>query len=231
METIEKRRPIWLLDVDGVINVPWTNPPAHVWAGKWQRREKLYQFPFLTAQPVLDFITRIHEEGLAEVRWHTTWQHAAHKIEDEFGLPRFEVQPAPEFHLPEFTIRGGHWFKLPAAERLIEEGHTVVWTDDDLRWQAPRDRDRIAKLRRTGRLLTIAPDDRTGLTPAHLRKIEAFLRAQQSDLGHTEEWPTSLRRSTVHEDDATGSDRDERDSAGLAAMDAGAQGDSGIPAR
>lgn len=196
METIEKQRPVWLLDVDGVLNVYGAPAPTRVWPGPdWEYRDLLHQFPFLAARPVLEFVARMHEEGLAEVRWHTTWQHAAHKIEDEFGLPEFAVQDAPEFGDRSYQIRGGKWFKLPAAERLIEEGRTVLWTDDDLAWQHPGTVKRINKLRATGRLLTIAPRYNEGLTPSRLLQIEKWLRAQR-DPGHTEELTTPLRRST-----------------------------------
>lgn len=62
------KRPVWLLDVDGVINVPWEEPQANVWpAESWIHLDKLHQYPFLTARPVLKFIEEMHASGLVEI--------------------------------------------------------------------------------------------------------------------------------------------------------------------
>jgi hypothetical protein len=45
---------------------------------------------------VVNFLTGVHEEGRAEIRWHTTWQHDAQNLADLVGLPKFPVADAPE---------------------------------------------------------------------------------------------------------------------------------------
>lgn len=216
----DNSRPVWLLDVDGVVNAIGDTFPTHVWQGKW-RRARVGKFPIMAAQPVLDFIGRMHELGLAEVRWHTTWQEHALELGARLGLPVLPVQDAPEFLRP-----GAHWWKLPAAQRVVlEEGRPLVWTDDDLSWRTTHVGRALARMREQGPVLTVASDARTGLTPRHLRKIETFLRGYSRDLGHTGELPTPLQRCAGYDNDATGSDRD-----GRAADSGGATEDHAAPA-
>jgi|SRR5690242_3889824 len=173
--------PVWLLDVDGVVNACTRNPDRSVWpADAWVRTEAKgvgHRWPILVAQPVVDFIRRIHEEGRAEIRWHTTWQHDAQNLAKVLGLPEFPVQDAPEYSAW-FGVRDRRddWWKLPAAERVVGvEGRALVWTDDDLRFPTPAEGRAIDALRQAGRVLMISPNDRTGLTPKHLRQIDEFL--------------------------------------------------------
>src|SRR5262245_1742733 len=119
--------PVWLLDVDGVINAATRN-------GVWPAADVVevtapsggLAWVIRAAQPVLDFISRIHSEGLAEIRWHTTWQHEVVALAEELGLPRFAVQDAPEFHYgagPHDVNADGYeadgWWKYPAALRVV----------------------------------------------------------------------------------------------------------------
>jgi hypothetical protein len=168
-------RPIWLLDIDGVINAAAETAPRHVWpedAWIWTAAEEGGRmFPLLAARPVLAFIRAVHEAERAEIRWHTTWQEAAANVAEALDLPRFPVQEAPEWPPTEDLAV---WWKLPAAERVIDEGRPVVWTDDDAAWHVPRPtRSRLA-----GRtpLLVIAPHTRAGLSRRHLRRIDSFLK-------------------------------------------------------
>ena len=196
----EKLRPVWLLDVDGVINVPWRHPQGGPWEREDWRRLRVANTDILVSQPVLDFITRMHEEGLVEVRWHTAWQEHALELGEALGLPVFPVQPSPEWADRTTSVRpreGQVWFKLPAAQRVVEqEERALVWTDDDLAYRPTETTRALRAMRKLRPVLTVAPSDRTALTPKHLRQIEAFLRAQ-SDAGHTEELTTPLQRSTV----------------------------------
>ncbi|GIH07355.1 hypothetical protein Rhe02_54220 [Rhizocola hellebori] len=177
--------PVWLLDVDGVVNACSRKPDGSVWpkdqwlSGKAQNRDG--EFPILWAQPVVDFIRDVHESGRAEVRWHTTWQKDAAAIEALCGLPAFEVAVAPEFDAAVTyaaeAIREGRpdWWKLPSAERVVrDEKRPLVWTDDDITYSLKR-YDADAGLRAYSPALLVSPNDRTGLTPKHLRRIGDFL--------------------------------------------------------
>lgn len=169
--------PVWLLDIDGVINACTRKPDTSVWPADVWEAKKVNGFPILCARPALDFITAVHKEGRAEVRWHTTWQKDSALIEQAYGLPSLPVQDCPEF-----AGRYGNdaWFKLPAAERVVmKEGRDLIWTDDDLvlcnhgdEWVT------LEYMKDERRVLTIAPHDTTGLTPKHLRQIAEFLGTQ-----------------------------------------------------
>ncbi|WP_431881714.1 hypothetical protein [Micromonospora chalcea] len=179
-------KPVWLLDVDGVINAISENPDGAIWPkGRWRHltaRCSGIDWPILAATPVVEFIAATHESGRTEVRWHTTWQHEANALGELLGLPEFAVQDCPEFY-PERQLAGGAapvgvrntWWKLPAAERVVgEESRPLIWTDDDIdREIGWRGRDR--NLRSLGRVLTISPRQHIGLTPKHLRSIDEFI--------------------------------------------------------
>lgn len=92
------------------------------------------------------------------------------------------MQDAPEYETY-FAGREQGWWKLPAVRRVVAEGwrpvwresRALVWTDDDA---CGRDlpAGELRSLRDCAPVLVIAPQSRLGLTPKHLREIDAFLR-------------------------------------------------------
>lgn len=173
--------PVWLLDIDGVVNATSKKPPTYLWSeDKWITttvKNSMGEFPILTAKPVVDFINEIHDSGRAEIRWHTTWQEEALDLGDAVGFRSFRVADAPEYHSygPRFMaqrLAAGKptWWKLPAAERVVEEEkRPLLWTDDDIGWEL-----RNYNLPMTDGF-TVSPDSMTGLTPKHLKKIDHWL--------------------------------------------------------
>lgn len=170
--------PVWLLDIDGVVNACSKKPDRNVWpADQWIHTKvtvNSHSWPVLVARPVVEFIRRVYEDGLAEIRWHTTWQHDAAALEKAVDLPHLAVQDCPEYET-RHEIAG--WFKLPAAERVVmHECRALVWTDDDLTWELRRPAGRAFEmLRQAARILTVSPSEQTGLTPKHLHQIGEFL--------------------------------------------------------
>lgn len=177
-------KPVWLLDVDGVLNAATKKPDRNVWpAEDWvqgRARDDTRSWPILYARPVAAFIREVHESGRAEIRWHTTWQEWARAIEELLDLPSFPVQEAPEW---EVFLDGGRtkphndeWWKIGAALRVVEEEkRPLLWTDDDADsfWNLPAAvRTRITSAQPT---LIVAPAPETGLCKRHLRQIDAFL--------------------------------------------------------
>jgi len=169
------RVPVWLLDIDGVVNAACRSFPTHAWPKETWREieaedEEGLTWPIKVARPVIDFIKGVHESGRAEIRWHTTWQEYAVDVGRQVGLPDFAVQEAPEYK----GIGAYDWWKKPAARRVLaEEGRDLVWTDDDADMKLGRQgRTELASL---GRLLIVCPDTRTGLCKKHLRRIGQFL--------------------------------------------------------
>ena len=181
--------PVWLLDVDGVLNAVAKKPDPNVWPVSEWTRGKVAGCAVLAARPVTDFITMLHELGVVEVRWHTTWRPEETAVLTELlGLPQFVQQDAPEF------LRGSAdvacdiarsvtgavrhrpvWWKLPAALRVVEDEHrALIWTDDDA--ASPIDLPLAVRRRFSVQpSLILAPPTHTGLAPRHLRFIDKFL--------------------------------------------------------
>jgi hypothetical protein len=174
--------PVWLLDIDGVVNaLAMSRPdawPADAWVQRVVRAEVpnqgLVTLPVMAARPVLAFLTRVHESGRAEIRWHSTWRAAAvTALAPALGLP-----PIPISIAPEWTDPTPLWWKIPAARRVAESGRRLLWTDDQLElFRAdPRNAAELAALDAWDGALLLCPDPDPGLTPADLDRIAAFLQ-------------------------------------------------------
>jgi hypothetical protein len=178
----EPAPPVWLLDIDGVLNVLARDDPPDCWPGDaWVQRTVRAEvpdrgemtLPILAARPVLDFITRVHDSGAAEIRWHSTWRMAAvTDLAPALGLPAIPISVAPEW-----SQTAPPWWKIPAARRVAESGRRLVWTDDQLtiyRTDVFSEPDLTALDRWAGALL-LATDARVGLTPDDLGRVQEFL--------------------------------------------------------
>lgn len=170
-------KPVWLLDIDGVINALARGPVEGSWpADAWLQRVVTTDIPnagrtvlpIFAAQPVLDFITRVVTSGLVDVVWHSTWRAAAvTDLAPTLNLPAIPISVAPEW-----TERPGRtWWKLPAAQRVVASGRPLVWTDDDIA-ALP---EQVADLDAHPDTLLISPDPITGLTSEHLDAIAQFI--------------------------------------------------------
>lgn len=166
--------PIWLLDIDGVIN-PWPeDPPYFVWPTWTQVKVTSgpHDYPIKVAHGVRDFIIRVHEEGLAEIRWHTTWQQEANVLGRDVGLPEFPVQEAPE--IGQWRYRNRLDWKVPAVFRVLgQEERPVLWTDDDHKRMLTQSQ--VRSLMELDCMM-VTPDPDLGLTPRELEHIEHCLR-------------------------------------------------------
>jgi hypothetical protein len=132
--------PVWLLDVDGVLNAATKKPDRNVWPlDDWAEgcaHDGRRQWPILFARPVAAFIREVHEQGRAEIRWHTTWQQDAAVVGKLMHLPDFPVAEAPEWHAflaaDRVKLHDDEWWKIGAAVRVVEEEkRPLLWTDDD----------------------------------------------------------------------------------------------------
>jgi hypothetical protein len=178
-------RPVWLLDIDGVVNALSAGPVSGSWpAAEWAQHvvradipgSGRMVLPIFVAQPVLDFVTQVHRSGAADVVWHSTWREAAvTDLAPMLGLPRLPVSDAPEW--PQRPREP--WWKLPAAQRVVESGRRLVWTDDDIAVVAQQ----VAGLLGRDDALLISPPPQSGLTPDHLAQIAAFLGIEPRPTG------------------------------------------------
>lgn len=178
-------KPVCLLDIDGVINSLLRQPPTQGWPkGAWltaMYESNTNEFPLLWAVPVVEYLTDLHRQDRVEFRWHTTWQEEAPAFGKIVGLPEFAVQDAPEaranqglFIKQQILAHKPHWWKYPAAERVLtEENRPLIWIDDDIELKLfPKYRQALGAL---GRACLVSPDGQTGLLSRHMRKIEEFL--------------------------------------------------------
>lgn len=161
--------PVWLLDVDGVVNArrpAWDQPFAQGHAFVDGVTYRLQWAPALTR-----YIKSIHKRRAAEVRWATTWVDHVHQVERLLRLPAFRTAftglgASPAVAAPER--------KLAAALHVIEvERRPLIWTDDDAIPVAGADRQRLEEAETP--VLLLAPDPFEGLCPEHVERIDAFL--------------------------------------------------------
>jgi hypothetical protein len=178
--------PVWLLDIDGVVNALSRRAPSAPWpAGSWEQHvvrievpdRGMLTLPILAARPVLEFITDVVESGAAEVRWHSTWgQSAITTLGPALGLPPIELSVAPEW-----ADSAAMWWKIPAARHLAESGRRLVWTDDQLPlYRTDRlGAGELAALEAWDGALLLAPDPAAGLSPDDLARIAGFLGVER----------------------------------------------------
>lgn len=175
--------PIWLLDVDGVINaLPWRGDATDE---SWDDYATGYASPSpdrgpnrgyeITYSPtLLARIRELHESGAVEVRWLTTWGHGANgeSLRALTGLPELEVAGDPMIVSGFAGAPSRYWWKFDDARRVREEepDRPIIWTDDDL-----KSFDDACKWASENNVFAIAPDDVTGLTPLNLHWIEQFV--------------------------------------------------------
>lgn len=157
--------PVWLLDIDGVINA---NKPG--W-GAAPRRVRCAGFVIRWAPKLIDRIRELHNTGGCEIRWASTWCGYPEQLEELSNRLRLHLEPA-------FTDRprSKTWadLKLEAAERVLADGRRLIWTDDDEAGIAPQFSAAVADAEQDGRALLVAPRPNRGLQPADLDRIAEF---------------------------------------------------------
>jgi hypothetical protein len=167
--------PIWLLDIDGVINAnrpAWHAAPFNGTAFDNGRDWRIRWSPQL-----INRIRVLHEAGQVEVRWCSTWCHRAEDMERLFKLP--VLGRAFTGELRGFKCSEA---KLAAARAVLAEGRRLIWTDDVEVPLADQEPALHSELTAGGRALLIRPDERGGLRPEHMDEIEAFVRGAQTEV-------------------------------------------------
>jgi hypothetical protein len=159
--------PVWLLDVDGVVNA--TRPGWHAVPRRAQVSANGEMWPIRWAPALLQRIRTLIVGGAAEVRWCSTWCGNTGHLERALGLPALESA----FAVPSGGFVGE--LKVQSARDVLASGRRLIWTDD---METPTDGPLRDELTAGGRALLIQPNGRLGLTPAHMDQIEAFCRAE-----------------------------------------------------
>ncbi len=162
-------RPVWLLDVDGVLNAArpgWDEPP-----GQGQAFVNGTAYPLRWAPPLARRIARLHHGAGVEVRWATTWVDHIMQIERLLRLPALSTAFG---NLGPAEVADHVSLKVHAALRVVEvERRPLIWTDDDAIPAPGASRDRIMAAGVPGLLLE--PHTRHGLQPDDLTRIDDFL--------------------------------------------------------
>lgn len=179
--------PIWFMDVDGVVNFfPRGTPPDGTKFGE--------ATPFLSdddfAAPTfpitwLPSITRrimdMHDRGIVNVKWLTTWGYGAnYGLHELIGFHRLEVVADPE-HEPYRGLSFQNWWKALAVRNYLDmhSPSKIVWTDDDILYH----RGSLSDISSRVPSMMISPQEHRGLTHAHLDKIEEFLTSEDVQTG------------------------------------------------
>lgn len=159
--------PVWLLDVDGVLNAPRAG-----WGGPGEARRVTVdgmQLRLRWEPKAISCVRTLHMAGVVEVRWCTTWCHVAGILESLWQLPALPRA----WDYPAFGGRAVA-AKRAAARAVLAGGRRLVWTDDDLDLDdLPAE---VGEAEQAGRALLIRPRSSRGLRPDDLHAIEQFAR-------------------------------------------------------
>jgi hypothetical protein len=159
-------RPVWLLDVDGVLNAAkagWGAVPRSGHATSCG-----IEFRIRWSDDCVERIRQLHDGGRVEVRWATTWVGETTRIQELLALPHFD----DAFTKDDMRRLGGSTAaKRHAALDVVQSGRRLIWTDDD----AIPARGALLRtvLEEAGGLL-IAPRSSRGLRPGDLARIEGY---------------------------------------------------------
>lgn len=173
-------KPVWFLDVDGVINAfPHASDRKKYLSGKATPfftdgciGYKPPLFPIRYDPSIISRMVELHEAGVVEIVWLTTWGAGANGSLRRL-LRMLELRVAGEMDDPE--LRGPGWWKTKAVQSYAAKHPNTtgfVWTDDDIR-KAHTLADAASIVDRP--LLPICTDGRTGLTHEEMDRIEQFL--------------------------------------------------------
>jgi hypothetical protein len=161
-------RPVWLLDIDGVINAyAYEYRSRAVW-DKVAKKE-LFPYSLWVADGLVEFINKMHSSNTVEMRWCTTWGNNANEhFAPLFGLPEFVVCDMPEMH-PQRTPDQS-WKQVRARE-ILTEGRRLIWTEDTaIPVGFAEEIDHMDKDK-----LLVVPNPSIGLTPQDCVAIESFI--------------------------------------------------------
>lgn len=164
--------PVWLLDVDGVINVDSPQWGQKLATGRATALGHAYGLRW--APKLIDAIRDIHTSGLAEVTWCTTWCAWADQLETLWDLPKFNRAFTDEDSRYTRTRR----LKMKSALGVIKVGRPLIWTDDDAFMLHGL---RFDELTRDRRSLLIKPYPTTGLKPRHIDDIRKFCERMRDE--------------------------------------------------
>ena len=168
---MNQQKPLLFLDVDGVINCfPTPSMDQIINNNEWlDVMADGYRIWY--RQKVVDFLNKIHREGLAEIIWLTTWTTSAPEaLAPVLGLDDFPAIVDTRGSDSPLTFS---WWKFRRVFDRMEKEPTraFVWLDDDL---TPSIREAVAE-DFGDRGLAIRPETNPALEDFHMSEIMLFL--------------------------------------------------------
>jgi len=161
----------WLLDIDGVINAVGT---AKTREGAWRDwKERTVNGYKLAVADAIKNLTWDAYYSDTTILWHTTWQDQANRVANKFGIPNFDIADAPE-HDAWNRFDAKAWWKTPTVRRMLDQGHKILWTDDQIDFYASTD-PATSEILEHQNLTYICPDALTGLNKTDMEQIRAFI--------------------------------------------------------
>lgn len=150
--------PIWLLDVDGVLNAA-----SH---RNGLNKTMVLGFPIRWSPKVIAKVSELSER--VEVHWCTTWSGLANDaLAPALGLPQFPVDAMPL--TAESVSWNESWWKFLVFKDYVRAGRQVIWTDDDIPTTL------LKEYKGHERALVLRPNTSTGLTKHDLDRIERWV--------------------------------------------------------
>ncbi len=192
--------PIMLLDVDGVLNAPlpeeggWRTEDTHF--GQVVSSLTGASRAMTWSQALIDRLNKMVNEGVAEIRWLSSWCSPgdSENLEQLFGLPHLQrARPTPEH----FDISTGSVtrYKHSAVMSMLNSGELenrrLIWVDDRaIPWEGSLHR-RLCN-RNPGDTLIVEPDSAAGISVRQMQRIEGFCnRTGTWGFGNDQEVPVA----------------------------------------
>jgi hypothetical protein len=192
-------KPLWLLDVDGVLNAvnviedlqaleQDTNWPDYQVGRADGGRRPGHTFQIIWSPTLVKRMVVLVEADLVEIRWLTTWEGRAQtEIAPLLGLPHFELAGERNFEAEyrAYSDRanvGDYWWKFPIARAAVEDTpqRALIWSDDDL--PAIPEASEWARERWKnggGQACLVSPRFDLGISPRQMEAIEQFIENNQ----------------------------------------------------
>ncbi len=162
------RRPTWLFDVDGSINVVRNRWSQATHSGDVQCSRSKVTYRLHWAPALMQRIRAIQRAGAADLVLCSSWCPEAAELERRWLLA--PLGRAFDEHPPCHEDVWG--LKVAAGEQVIAHGWPLIWTDDEL----PTSGELYERFTAAGALL-ITPLAGQGLGPDHMDQIDAFIAA------------------------------------------------------
>jgi hypothetical protein len=152
-------KPILLLDVDGVLNVPRKKATVRPIRLPIEIRGKVFRLRFWPTRRTKRFLKMVWDRF--DVRWLTAWRNGANAIAKHYGLsPRREIR----------DLGGDSWKARSAAAALRDFKGPVFWIEDGL------DDTALALVAERG-WTYLHCDPFIGVTGEHMKLLEAKVQS------------------------------------------------------